>query len=76
MRTREEVLEYGLSFADTYKDSPFHDATYAQVAEAAGDRKMARQRESFRGSLHTKDYRIYTKIYRILIIRGDCHDAQ
>ena len=55
MKTRKEALKYGLSFPDSYQDSPSKRiyeavkkipygkvATYAQVAEAAGDTKMAR----------------------------------
>ena len=25
MKTREDVLKYGLSFPDTYQDAPFHE---------------------------------------------------
>lgn len=31
MKTREEVLEYGLSFPDTYQDAPFHDENWILV---------------------------------------------
>ncbi|MBO5510067.1 MAG: methylated-DNA--[protein]-cysteine S-methyltransferase [Lachnospiraceae bacterium] len=31
MMTREEALEYGLSFPDTYKDAPFHDDNWQLV---------------------------------------------
>ena len=31
MKTREEALEYGLSFPDTYQDAPFHDANWQLV---------------------------------------------
>lgn len=31
MKTREEVLKYGLSFPDTYQDAPFHDANWQLV---------------------------------------------
>ena len=31
MRTREEVLEYGLTFPDTYQDAPFHDENWQLV---------------------------------------------
>ena len=31
MRTREEVLEYGLSFPNTYQDAPFHDDNWQLV---------------------------------------------
>lgn len=31
MRTRKEVLEYGLSFPDTYQDAPFHDPNWILV---------------------------------------------
>ena len=31
MRTRQEALEYGLSFPDTYKEAPFHDQNWELV---------------------------------------------
>lgn len=31
MRTREEVLQYGLSFPNTYQDAPFHDDNWQLV---------------------------------------------
>lgn len=31
MKTREEVLEYGLSFPDTYREAPFHDDNWVLV---------------------------------------------
>ena len=31
MKTREEALEYGLSFPDTYQDAPFHDENWQLV---------------------------------------------
>lgn len=31
MKTREEALEYGLSFPDTYQDAPFHDTNWQLV---------------------------------------------
>lgn len=31
MTTREEVLEYGLSFSKTYKEAPFHDPNWQLV---------------------------------------------
>ena len=31
MKTREEALEYGLSFSDTYQEAPFHDANWQLV---------------------------------------------
>ena len=38
MRTREEVLRFGLSFADTYQDAPFHDENW-QLVRVKGSRK-------------------------------------
>ncbi len=38
MTTREEALAYGLSFADTYQDAPFHDANW-QLVRYRGNRK-------------------------------------
>lgn len=31
MKTREQALEYGLSFPDTYQDAPFHDDNWQLV---------------------------------------------
>lgn len=31
MKTREEALEYGLSFPDTYQDAPFHDPNWQLI---------------------------------------------
>ena len=36
--TREEVLKYGLSFADTYLDAPFHDPNW-QLVRVKGNKK-------------------------------------
>ncbi len=38
MKTREEALEYGLSFPDTYQDSPFHDPNW-QLVRYSGNKK-------------------------------------
>lgn len=38
MKTRKEALEYGLSFSDTYKDTPFHDANW-QLVRYRGNKK-------------------------------------
>ena len=31
MKTREEILAYGLTFADTYMDTPFSDTNWQLV---------------------------------------------
>ena len=38
MTTREEVLEYGLSFEDTYQEAPFHDPNW-QLVRVKGSKK-------------------------------------
>ncbi len=38
MKTREEALEYGLSFPYTYKESPFHDPNW-QLVRVYGSKK-------------------------------------
>ena len=38
MKTREEVLAYGLSFPDSYQDAPFHDANW-QLVRYKGNKK-------------------------------------
>ena len=38
MKTREEVLEYGLSFKNTYQDAPFHDLNW-QLVRVKGSKK-------------------------------------
>ena len=38
MDTRKEVLEFGLSFPDTYQDAPFHDDNW-QLVRFKGNKK-------------------------------------
>ncbi|MDD6155993.1 MAG: methylated-DNA--[protein]-cysteine S-methyltransferase [Lachnospiraceae bacterium] len=38
MRTREEALEYGLSFPDTYQEAPFHDPNW-QIVRVRASKK-------------------------------------
>ena len=38
MRTRQEALEYGLSFPDTYEEAPFHDQNW-KLVRVKGTRK-------------------------------------
>ncbi len=38
MKTREEALEYGLSFPDTYQEAPFHDTNW-QLVRVKGSKK-------------------------------------
>lgn len=38
MITREEALQYGLTFPDTYQDAPFHDANW-QLIRVQGNKK-------------------------------------
>lgn len=38
MTTREEALEYGLSFPDTYREAPFHDPNW-QLVRVEGSRR-------------------------------------
>ena len=38
MKTREELLKYGLSFPDTYQDAPFSDQNW-QLVRYSGNRK-------------------------------------
>jgi O-6-methylguanine DNA methyltransferase len=38
MRTREDALQYGLSFPDTYQESPFHDSNW-QLVRVRGSKK-------------------------------------
>lgn len=38
MKSRKEVLQYGLSFPDTYQDAPFHDENW-QLVSFKGNRK-------------------------------------
>lgn len=38
INTREQVLEYGLSFPDTYQDAPFHDDNW-QLVRYKGNKK-------------------------------------
>ena len=38
MKTREQALEYGLSFSDTYQDAPFHDTNWQLVRYKGNDK--------------------------------------
>ena len=38
MTTRSQILEYGLSFPDTYQDAPFHDDNW-QLVRYSGNKK-------------------------------------
>ena len=38
MTTRFQILEYGLSFPDTYQDAPFHDDNW-QLVRYSGNKK-------------------------------------
>ena len=38
MKTREEAVEYGLSFPDTYSEKPFHDTNW-QLIRVKGSKK-------------------------------------
>ena len=38
MKTRQQALEYGLSFQDTYQDAPFHDDNW-QLVRYKGNKK-------------------------------------
>ena len=38
MKTREEALEYGLSFPDTYQSAPFHDENWQLVRYRKNDK--------------------------------------
>ena len=38
MENREEVLQYGLSFPDTYVEAPFHDTNW-QLVRVKGSKK-------------------------------------
>ena len=39
MKTRQEVLKYGLSLPDTYQDAPFHDENW-QLVRVRKNRKV------------------------------------
>ena len=39
MRTREEAINYGLSFPDTYMEAPFHDPNW-QLIRVTGSKKV------------------------------------
>ena len=38
MKSRDEVLQYGLSFPDTYVEAPFHDTNW-QLVRVKGSKK-------------------------------------
>lgn len=39
MKTREEAINYGLSFPDTYMEAPFHDPNW-QLIRVTGSKKV------------------------------------
>ncbi len=39
MKTREEALNYGLSFPNTYMEMPFHDPNW-QLVRVKGSKKL------------------------------------
>lgn len=49
MQTREEVLQYGLSFPDTYQDAPFHDENWQLV-------RIRRNKKAFLWSYERNGY--------------------
>lgn len=49
MQTREEVLQYGLSFPDTYQDAPFHDENWQLV-------RVRRNKKAFLWSYERNGY--------------------
>ncbi|MBR3645764.1 MAG: methylated-DNA--[Lachnospiraceae bacterium] len=51
MKSREEVLEYGLSFEDTYQEAPFHDDNW-QLVRVKGSRKAFLWTYEKEGLLH------------------------
>ena len=57
MKTREEALEYGLSFPDTYTEMPFHDPNW-QLVRVKGSKKAFLWAYEKDGCLHlnVKDF--------------------
>ncbi len=49
MKTRNEALQYGLSFPDTYQDAPFHDPNW-QLVRYKWNRKAFLWTYAFGGS--------------------------
>ena len=41
MRERQEVLNYGMTFPDTYMDAPFHDANWVLLRYKKNKRAFA-----------------------------------
>ena len=100
MKTREEALQFGLSFPDTFQDAPFHDpnwqlgrcsdspsrriyeavrqipyghvATYAQIAELAGEPKMAR---AVGNALHKNPDPEHIPCFRVVNAKGELSGA-
>ena len=56
MTTREEALEYGMSFPDVYVDTPFHDPNWVLV----------RSRKNKRAFLWTYEYQGQMRINVII----------
>lgn len=51
MRTRQEALEYGLSFPDTYQEAPFHDPNW-QLVRIKNTKKAFLWTYERNGSIH------------------------
>ena len=81
MTTREEALALGLSFENTYKDTPSkriyeavkripvgYVATYGTIAKLAGDKKMAR---AVGNALHNNPDPDTIPCYRVVNSKGE-----
>ena len=70
MTTREEALEYGMSFPDVYVDTPFHDPNWVLV----------RSRKNKRAFLWTYEYQGQMRInvkkhWNTVILDGSVPDG-
>ena len=55
MKTREEALNYGLSFPNTYMEMPFHDPNW-QLVRVKGSKKAFLWTYEKDGCLHPVSY--------------------
>ena len=61
MKTRQEVLEYGLSFSGTYQDAPFHDENWQLV-------RVKKNKKAF-FIIYRRMYFIFLHLYKLLFYR-------
>lgn len=68
MKTREEALEYGLSFPDTYKEALFHDSNW-QIVRVKGSRKAFLWTYERNGKIWNEQFIRYQTYHEVILCR-------